>query len=87
MRSSTAATRCWRRCASSFYRHNSSPRSTTTQAIATWSSTSAPGYGCASSTGLRSRSTRRLDASWVPDMLARSRCWNASARSPTAYDF
>jgi hypothetical protein len=43
--------------------------------------------GCASSTGPRSRSTPRLGTSWVPDMLARSRCWNVSVRSPTAYDF
>jgi hypothetical protein len=58
-----------------------------TPTIVMWSSTSAPRYGCASSIGPRSRSTRRLDASCVPTMLARSRCWSASARSPTDYSF
>jgi hypothetical protein len=48
--SSVVATRCWRRCASGFYRRNSSPRSTTTPTIVTWSSKPAPGSGCASST-------------------------------------
>jgi hypothetical protein len=76
--------RCWQRCASGFYRRSSSPRSTTTPTIVTWSSTSAPGCGCASSTGPHCRSTRRLGASWVPAMLARSRCWSVSAsRLPT----
>jgi hypothetical protein len=39
MRSSAAATRCWQRCASGFYRHNNSPRSTMSPAIVTWSLT------------------------------------------------
>jgi hypothetical protein len=86
-RSSAAVKRCWLRCTSSFYRHNNSLKSTTTPTIVKWSSTSAPGCGCASSTRPRSRSTRRLGASWVPAMLARSRCWSASARSPTDYSF
>jgi len=70
-----------------FSRRSPTPSATTTHIIYPWSSTSALRFGCGSYTAqLRPWPPARA-ASWVRDMLGHSRCWNAWATSPTAYNF